>query len=36
VTDDWWEEKRTQLMQGLQQTQEWPNALSSHQGQAKI
>jgi antitoxin ParD1/3/4 len=22
VTDDWWEQKRTQLMQGLQQTQE--------------
>lgn len=22
VTDDWWEHKRTQLMQGLQQTQE--------------
>ncbi len=36
VTDDWWEHKRTQLMQGLQQTQEWPNALSSRQGQAKI
>ena len=22
VTDDWWEQKRIQLMQGLQQTQE--------------
>ncbi len=22
VTDDWWEQKRTQLVQGLQQTQE--------------
>ncbi len=22
VTDDWWEQKRTQLIQGLQQTQE--------------
>ena len=36
ATDDWWEQKRIQLMQGLQQTQEWPNALSSRQGQAKI
>ena len=22
ITDDWWEQKRTQLMQGFQQTQE--------------
>ena len=36
VTDDWWEQKRIQLIQGLQQTQEWANALSSRQGQAKI
>lgn len=28
VTDEWWEQKRTQLMQGLQQTQEWANAMS--------